>query len=156
MNILWEFLRCYKQKVFSLLKPDHYHCKGSYDYYIQVSPSLRWRLLKLWSDIYCQIQVFQPWEGIPPKQRRALPLSGENRFNLVFLAFLLFQETSDMRINSIWSLQFSTVKEISQMRINMINSFWFSPFRKSLPQHSLDLPSALSSCPRHCICLRDL
>ena len=28
--------RSYKQKVFSLLKPDHYHCKGSYDYYIQV------------------------------------------------------------------------------------------------------------------------
>ena len=40
----WEFLRCYKQKVFSLLKPDHYHCKGSYNYYIQVSASLKFCL----------------------------------------------------------------------------------------------------------------
>ena len=28
--------RHYKLKIFNFLKPEHYHCKGTYDYYIQV------------------------------------------------------------------------------------------------------------------------
>jgi len=43
--------RCYKQKLFSLLKPGHYHCKGSYNYYIQVLATLKFCL-----ECNCKIQ----------------------------------------------------------------------------------------------------
>lgn len=69
--------RHYKLKIFSFLKPDHFHCKGSYDYYIQVgSPPSLFSCLSFFPLLVNYARLLQVFQDSPgPPSTRKWPLS---------------------------------------------------------------------------------